>query len=617
MANWWEAQGAAWNAGEAEASQAWGAKATGQTWETPAPTDAKDNWTAAGAQWDAAAPAPAVDAWDQGGKWGQGADPNAGAAGATDGQWVEPAQAWQAPPAGKEFWEHQAWNLQGNVLSRKDESELLWDDQHLFDQSTRAQAGAQFGKYATVQVEKSGIKSDNIPMCDTFRQLFDMFKDHLPKDLEMNLEKCGYQQPTPVQRTAIPVGLVGRDVMCCAQTGSGKTLAFLVPVIGRMMLLFDNPVGAMNTPFQGPCSPWALVMTPTRELCIQIYEEALKYCHRTSYVVQRVYGGEGRKEQYPRIAKGADILIATPGRLKDFLDQGVVKVSNVHTLVLDEADRMLDMGFEAAVREIVNDYDMPKSEAPRATMMFSATFPEKCQMLAQDFLFEYIWIAVGTLGGAVDTVEQVLEQVEPGDKFKKLVEILDDFHLNQDASQHRMLIFTNAKDTAKWLDEQLYEKKFETGALHGNLTQAEREANLLRFRTGDIHILIATDVAARGLDIQNVAIVVNYDFPKEIDSYVHRIGRSGRIGNSGKAISFVAMGPDGSCLEHASVIDELVQCMTKSASQIPDWLQRSVANSQAGNSGGWHWGGRDARPGMEETTQEVQQSWNNWEKASW
>jgi len=374
----------------------------------------------------------------------------------------------------------------------------------------------------------------------------------------------------------------------------------------------------MEMPFQGPCTPWALVMTPTRELCIQIYEEALKYCHRTPYIVQRVYGGEKPKEQLPMIAKGADVMIATPGRLKDFLDRGVIKVSNVNVLVLDEADRMLDMGFEVAVREIVEQYEMPKSEHPRMTMMFSATFPEKCQTLAQDFLFDYIWIGVGTMGGAVETVEQVLEQVTPGDKFQKLVEILDDFHLNQNPSEHRMLIFTNAKDTAKWLDEQLYTKNFETGALHGNLTQPEREENLLKFRKGDIHILIATDVAARGLDIQNVAIVVNYDFPKDIDSYVHRIGRSGRIGNSGKAISFLAMDASGSCIESPAVLDELVQVMTKSSTQIPEWLQTSLAGNQQASAGGWQWGGRDARPGMEQTTHEVD-AWAAWDKtrASW
>jgi len=248
------------------------------------------------------------------------------------------------------------------------------------------------------------------------------------------------------------------------------------------------------------------------------------------------------------------------GRLQDFCNRGIVSVEKVAILVLDEADRMLDMGFEKQIREIVCDHGMLATEN-RQTLMFSATFPDECQQMAQDFLFDYIWIGVGIIGGAVNTVQQSLVKVEPREKYEVLIHKLDEFYENRE-NKGRCLIFVNAKDTAKWLDEQLYNKSIDTGALHGNLTQEERERNLNRFRSGEIDVMVATDVAARGLDIDNVSHVINYDFPQDIDTYVHRIGRTGRIGNKGEAITFIACdGGLNSTVENVDVLRKLIPRM--------------------------------------------------------
>jgi len=534
--------------------------------------------------------------------------------GANDGSWGAPQQ----PPV-RDFWDTQKYNQENGVLFRKEEWQLEQEATDLFvKQGTTA--GLNFGAYEAVPVDVSGNKSNLIPICKTFEELYTKFAQIIPQALVDNVRKCEYQTPTPVQKYAIPVGLAGRDIMCCAQTGSGKTAAFLVPLIGRMMLHNDNPIGERAEPFEGACTPDVLVITPTRELCLQIYNEALKFTHRTKFCAQRIYGGESPKVQLQEICKGADIMVATPGRLQDFLDRGVVSVKEVRVLVLDEADRMLDMGFEPQVRAIVENHGMPEKEG-RQTMMFSATFPDECQKMAQDFLYDYIWIGVGIVGGAVDTVEQRLEKVNPKDKYDKLMAVLDNFFAKRTEGA-RALVFVNAKDTAKWLDEQLWDQKMNTGALHGNLDQKEREQALARFRKGEIEVMIATDVAARGLDIESVTLVVNYDMPQDIDSYVHRIGRTGRIGNEGEAITFIACDPDtDACLEKVDTLRKLLQVMTDSKSQVPDWLEGTIETAGASWSksatSGPRWGGTDMRSDQETHRYNGEgNEWANWKKGS-
>jgi superfamily II DNA/RNA helicase len=282
------------------------------------------------------------------------------------------------------------------------------------------------------------------------------------------------------------------------------------------------------------------------------------------------------------------------------------------------------MGFEPQIREIVEKHGMPTKEN-RQTMMFSATFPEQCQKLAQDYLYNYIWIGVGIVGGAVDTVDQSLVKVTTKDKYQKLVETVDRFFKEKrngastGKDQPRALVFCNAKDTAKWLDEQLYELKIDTGALHGNLTQQERETNLSRFRDGKIDVMIATDVAARGLDIENVALVINYDMPSEIDSYIHRIGRTGRIGNRGEAITFISCDDSDLCLENVETLKSLLQVMRDAKCQLPDWLEGLIETTSAAKTGGsWKWGGKDVRGGTAEAYRGTGggDAWSDWKKKS-
>ena len=274
---------------------------------------------------------------------------------------------------------------------------------------------------------------------------------------------------------------------------------------------------------------------------------------------------------------------------------------------------MLDMGFEADVRDIVENYGMAPRDG-RQSMMFSATFPEKCQIMAADYLYDYVWIATGVVGGPVETVEQVLECVAPAQKYEKLVELLDNWYASRQPTD-RLLIFTNAKATAKWLDEQLWEKSFDSGALYGDLTQQERETNLRRFRQGEIDVLIATDVASRGLDIEGVSDVVNYDMPTEIDVYIHRIGRTGRIGNEGKAISFLSTEENVS-LENVSILKELVGVMQNSGKAPPQFLEGLIDNTEQQKASPWSWGGRDVRDNQETYKGSgTGDAWGNWSKA--
>mmetsp|Transcript_26417 Transcript_26417/g.49818 ORF Transcript_26417/g.49818 Transcript_26417/m.49818 type:complete len:631 (+) Transcript_26417:49-1941(+) len=627
MSNWWESNGNSW---DAAGDDKW--KDSGASWEkeTPSWEQAGDPWSKdnaqaaeteqqADAQWneggdnswnqqqswdDSAATAaettmpPAVEEASTGG-WNQDSKDNK-----WGGDWGNAAGAASngQQPNAKHYWETQAWNKESNVCPKKADWELEQEDASFFTE--RLGSNAIISQYQHVPVDVTGNKASIIPALDTFEAMYEEFAELVPEALKENVRRCQYSVPTPVQKYAIPVGLCGRDTMCCAQTGSGKTAAFLFPVIGRMLKHHDNPVGAMETPFEGKCTPDTLILTPTRELCIQIHEEAQKFCHRTKYRTCRVYGGEPPKVQMEQLAKGCDLMVACPGRLEDFIGREIIDVSKVFILVLDEADRMLDMGFEKSIRNIVQEYGMPGQDG-RQTMMFSATFPEECQKMAQDFLYDYIWIGVGIVGGACEQVSQRLEKLKPAEKYEKLIELLDHFYTNRGEQKDRCLVFVNAKDTAKWLDEQLYEKHIDTGALHGNLTQEQRETNLRRFRSGEIDVMVATDVAARGLDIEKVALVINYDFPQDIDTYVHRIGRTGRIGNKGEAHTFVAVDEYGTVIEKGETLRRLDSIMRDAHSAVPDWLEGAMeaggdswgAAASGKDSGDtWkNWGGKDMR----------------------
>jgi ATP-dependent RNA helicase DDX3X len=402
--------------------------------------------------------------------------------------------------------------------------------------------------------------------------------DTIGPQLLKNLVLTRYAKPTPIQKYSIPIGLGGGDLMACAQTGSGKTAGFLFPVIAVL-----TRSGALQEPENRRGKGayiTTLVLAPTRELALQIFEEAQKFCYCTGVRPVVVYGGANIQLQQRELDQGADILVATPGRLVDLIERGRVRLDIVRFLVLDEADRMLDMGFEPQIRRIVQEEGMP---ADRQTFMFSATFPSEIQRLAGDFMKNYIFVAVGRVGAASKDVTQKIEFYDQNDKMDALVSFLSH------ASEGLVLVFVETKRSADYLEEVLTRYNFPASSIHGDKSQKEREDALKLFKTGRTPILVATDVAARGLDIPNVTQVVNFDMPTNIDDYVHRIGRTGRAGNVGNALSYM-------CDKNRNIAKELVDLLVENQQELPQFLER-MAQGQGGFRGGSGRGGGRGRGG--------------------
>ncbi|XP_055814642.1 DEAD-box ATP-dependent RNA helicase 37-like [Solanum dulcamara] len=440
-------------------------------------------------------------------------------------------------------------------------------------------SGINFDAYEDIPVETSG---DNVPPpVNTFVEI------DLGEAVNLNIRRCKYVKPTPVQRHAIPIALAGRDLMACAQTGSGKTAAFCFPIIsGIMRGQFPRP------PRPRVAFPLALILSPTRELSCQIHDEAKKFAYQTGVRVVVAYGGAPINQQLRELERGVHILVATPGRLVDLLERARVSLQMIRYLALDEADRMLDMGFEPQIRKIVQQMDMPPPGV-RQTMLFSATFPKEIQRLALDFLSSYIFLAVGRVGSSTDLIVQRVEYVQETDKRSHLMDLLHAQRANgAHGKQALTLVFVETKKGADSLEHWLCMNGFPATAIHGDRTQQEREYALRSFKSGNTPILVATDVAARGLDIPHVAHVVNFDIPNDIDDYVHRIGRTGRAGKSGLATAFFNE-------NNSSVARSLADLMQEANQEVPAWLSRYAARSSHGGGknrrGGNRFGGRDFR----------------------
>ncbi|KAK5993409.1 ATP-dependent RNA helicase DED1 [Cladobotryum mycophilum] len=372
----------------------------------------------------------------------------------------------------------------------------------------------------------------------------------------------------------------GRDLMACAQTGSGKTGGFLFPILSQAFIHGPSavPAGAAGQfGRQRKAYPTSLILAPTRELVSQIYDESRKFAYRSWVRPCVVYGGADIGSQLRQIERGCDLLVATPGRLVDLIERGRISLCNIKYLVLDEADRMLDMGFEPQIRRIVEGEDMP-SVAERQTLMFSATFPRDIQMLARDFLKDYVFLSVGRVGSTSENITQKVEFVEDVDKRSVLLDIL---HTHAGGLT---LIFVETKRMADSLSDFLINQNFPATSIHGDRTQRERERALEFFRNGRCPILVATAVAARGLDIPNVTHVINYDLPTDVDDYVHRIGRTGRAGNTGIATAFFNRGNRG-------IVRELIDLLKEANQEIPPFLEAIARESSFGGSGGGR-GGR-------------------------
>jgi len=403
----------------------------------------------------------------------------------------------------------------------------------------KSTTGLDFDRYEDVEVNVSGS-----PPPPAAQQSF--AEMNLPSILYENIKKCGYTKPTPIQKHAIPIGFAGRDIMATAQTGSGKTIAYLLPLLGSCL---KRP----------PESKWthALVVAPTRELSLQIFEQARKLAFGTPAVCVAIYGGAPKQAQLTNLEHvGRDVIIGTPGRLLDFLQSQDLKFDKTKFLVLDEADRMLDMGFEKDIRGLVEEIN-PR----RQILLFSATFPSQVQGLARGMLRrDYVQVAIGMIGSSPELIDQELIHVSNRGKYSALGKLLQ-----SNNGKGKALVFAERKSDVAALGARLHDSGLAAVSIHGDLDQNQRVSALRIFTKYPNAILVATDVASRGLDIGNISLVVNYDLPRSIDSYVHRIGRTGRCGNRGRAVSFVT-GDEGGMLR------DVVKHLQHTKQEIPPWL---------------------------------------------
>ncbi|KAH8284315.1 hypothetical protein KR018_003466 [Drosophila ironensis] len=386
----------------------------------------------------------------------------------------------------------------------------------------------------------------------TFEQCFSEYPDLLGE-----LQKKGFEKPSPIQAQAWPVLLKGHDMIGIAQTGTGKTLAFLLP-------------GMIHTEFQslprgerGGAN--VLILAPTRELALQIETEVQKYSFRNMKAVC-VYGGGDRRMQISDLERGAEIIICTPGRLNDLVLAKVIDVSSVTYLVLDEADRMLDMGFEPQIRKILLDI-----RPDRQTIMTSATWPPGVRRLAQSYMSNPIQVCVGSLDlAATHSVKQVINILERDeDKYAEIKKFVSNM-----TKTDKIIIFCGKKARADDLSSDLTLDGFFTQCIHGNRDQSDREQAIADIKSGEVRILVATDVASRGLDIEDITHVINYDFPRNIEEYVHRVGRTGRAGRSGTSISFFTR-------DDWAMAKELITILQEAEQEVPDELHNMARRFKA------------------------------------
>ena len=365
----------------------------------------------------------------------------------------------------------------------------------------------------------------------------------IQKNILKALREAGYEKPTPIQQEAIPPVLAGRDLLGCAQTGTGKTCAFSVPIIQRLCREEGKP-GVVR----------ALILTPTRELALQIYENICQYARYMPCAAAVIFGGVSQVPQVEAIQRGADILIATPGRLWDLMGQNIVKLNKVECFVLDEADRMLDMGFFPDVKRIIKY--LP---AKRQTLLFSATIPKEIAALADSLLKNPVRISVTPSAKPVEKIEQKVFLVEKAEKRELLADII------RQSNVHQTLVFTRTKHGADRVARDLNRAGIKAKSIHGDKSQNQRQRALNEFKECKIAVLVATDIAARGIDINELPLVINFELPNIPETYVHRIGRTGRAGQEGTAISFC----DKSERPYLADIEKLIGKRIPLAAEIP------------------------------------------------
>ncbi|TVU21612.1 hypothetical protein EJB05_31261, partial [Eragrostis curvula] len=380
-------------------------------------------------------------------------------------------------------------------------------------------------------------------------------------------QQAGFSAPTPIQAQSWPIALKGRDIVAVAKTGSGKTLGYLLPGFMLLKRLQQNSR-------EGPT---VLVLSPTRELATQIQDEAIKFGRSSRISSACLYGGASKGPQLRDLERGADVVVATPGRLNDILEMNKVSLRQVAYLVLDEADRMLDMGFEPQIRKIVRQVP-PK----RQTLMYTATWPKEVRKIASDLLANPIQVNIGNTDQLVanKSITQHVEVISHGEKSRRLDQIL-----RSQEPGSKIIIFCSTKRMCDQLARNL-SRQYGAAAIHGDKSQAERDSVLSDFRNGRCPVLVATDVAARGLDVKDIRIVVNYDFPTGVEDYVHRIGRTGRAGATGSAYTFFGE-------QDSKYASDLVKILEGAEQSVPSQLKELALRGGYGGGRSRRWASTD------------------------
>ena len=411
--------------------------------------------------------------------------------------------------------------------------------------------------------------------------------DSLPlaEPIQRALTEKGYTTPSPIQAKAIPILLEGRDLLACAQTGTGKTAAFALPTLDGFA---KNP----RKPFRRGIR--CLILTPTRELAVQVMQSFETYGKYINLRIGMVFGGVSEKPQIKNLFQGLDVCVATTGRLLDLHQQGHIDLSQVETLILDEADRMLDMGFIRDIRKIAAA--IPQS---RQTLLFSATMASEITKLANGLMNNPAEIRIAPQGTTAEKIEQGVLFVDKGNKQDLLINLLKD--REEEHRSELSLVFSRTKHGAKNLAKKLNSLGIESDSIHGNKSQAARQKTLDLFKQGRIPVLIATDVAARGIDVKNITLVINFDLPMESDAYVHRIGRTARAGKSGKALSFCSLEEVALLREVEKLIKkkvpvddghkfhaEAIQALHESGARVEKPKQGGGGGQRRGGGGGQH-----------------------------
>jgi ATP-dependent RNA helicase RhlE len=371
----------------------------------------------------------------------------------------------------------------------------------------------------------------------TFEQL------ELIAPIQKALKHENYTAPTPIQAQAIPQLLKGRDILASAQTGTGKTAAFSIPILQKL--------AKDHHPQKGKRPIRSLILTPTRELALQIGESLSAYGRFTGVKNTVIFGGVKQQKQTEALRRGVDILVATPGRLLDLMDQGYIRLENIEYFVLDEADRMLDMGFIHDIRKV-----LAKLPSKRQSLFFSATLPDNIVALSRKILSDPVKVSVDPVSSTAETIQQFLYKTNKSSKNELLLHILQDSDLDQ------VLLFSRTKHGADRICRTLNKKRIRAAAIHGNKSQNQRQKALQEFKEGHVRVLVATDIASRGIDIDQLRYVVNFDIPNEPETYVHRIGRSGRAGEEGVSISICEPEENSYIRSIERLIDQEIQRVT-------------------------------------------------------